>query len=104
MASNDKGLEEIPEGMRSHLNHANLCARRGEVRVCLTTAQESQPLIFGTTTGQIESNYDEITDSFDSMQLKSELLRGTLLFIHILPLISVISSILTLRRCICLWV
>jgi hypothetical protein len=27
--------------------------------------------------GQIESNYDEITDSFDSMSLKSELLRGT---------------------------
>ena len=27
-------------------------------------------------TGQIESNYDEVTDSFDSMDLKSELLRG----------------------------
>ncbi|EAA63503.1 hypothetical protein AN2932.2 [Aspergillus nidulans FGSC A4] len=26
--------------------------------------------------GQIESNYDEITDSFDSMELKPELLRG----------------------------
>ena len=26
--------------------------------------------------GQIESNYDEITDSFDAMNLKSELLRG----------------------------
>ena len=26
--------------------------------------------------GQIESNYDEVTDSFDSMNLKSELLRG----------------------------
>ena len=25
---------------------------------------------------QIESNYDEVTDSFDSMSLKSELLRG----------------------------
>ncbi|OJI85638.1 hypothetical protein ASPTUDRAFT_117665 [Aspergillus tubingensis CBS 134.48] len=39
MASNDKGLEEIPEG-------------------------------------QIETNYDEVTDSFDSMDLKPELLRG----------------------------
>lgn len=29
-------------------------------------------------TGQIESNYDEITDSFDSMNLKGELLRGKL--------------------------
>ena len=28
--------------------------------------------------GQIESNYDEITDSFDSMNLKSELLRGSI--------------------------
>lgn len=27
-------------------------------------------------TGQIESNYDEITDSFDAMELKPELLRG----------------------------
>jgi hypothetical protein len=27
-------------------------------------------------TGQIESNYDETTDSFDSMNLKAELLRG----------------------------
>lgn len=26
--------------------------------------------------GQIESNYDEITDSFDNMNLKPELLRG----------------------------
>ena len=26
--------------------------------------------------GQIESNYDETTDSFDSMNLKAELLRG----------------------------
>ena len=25
---------------------------------------------------QIESNYDEVTDSFDSMNLKAELLRG----------------------------
>jgi len=32
----------------------------------------AHPLILG----QIESNYDEITDSFDSMNLKSELLRG----------------------------
>lgn len=28
------------------------------------------------TSGQIESNYDETTDSFDAMQLKAELLRG----------------------------
>lgn len=29
-----------------------------------------------STTGQIESNYDETTDSFDNMNLKAELLRG----------------------------
>lgn len=28
------------------------------------------------TTGQIESNYDETVDSFDTMELKPELLRG----------------------------
>lgn len=28
--------------------------------------------------GQIESNYDEVTDSFDNMNLKAELLRGML--------------------------
>ena len=27
-------------------------------------------------TAQIESNYDETTDSFDAMELKPELLRG----------------------------
>jgi hypothetical protein len=30
----------------------------------------------GCDTGQIESNYDETVDSFDDMNLKSELLRG----------------------------
>lgn len=28
------------------------------------------------STAQIESNYDQVTDSFDNMDLKSELLRG----------------------------
>jgi superfamily II DNA/RNA helicase len=32
--------------------------------------------ILCATTAQIESNYDETTDSFDAMNLKSELLRG----------------------------
>lgn len=30
------------------------------------------------SSAQIESNYDEVTDSFDSMSLKPELLRGKL--------------------------
>lgn len=33
--------------------------------------------------GQIESNYDEITDSFDSMDLKSDLLRGKLSWLYV---------------------
>ena len=32
--------------------------------------------------GQIESNYDETVDSFDTMNLKPELLRGTIHSIH----------------------
>ncbi len=32
---------------------------------------------FVASIGQIESNYDETVDSFDTMNLKSELLRGT---------------------------
>jgi hypothetical protein len=31
---------------------------------------------FSSSIGQIESNYDEVTDSFDAMDLKPELLRG----------------------------
>lgn len=40
--------------------------------------RESSPkqTMLTIATGQIESNYDEVTDSFDSMDLKSELLRG----------------------------
>ena len=32
--------------------------------------------------GQIESNYDETVDSFDTMNLKPELLRGTVHYTH----------------------
>ena len=33
-------------------------------------------LLSSYTQGQIESNYDETVDNFDSMDLKPELLRG----------------------------
>ena len=33
-------------------------------------------LTYVLSVAQIESNYDEVTDSFDSMNLKAELLRG----------------------------
>jgi len=36
----------------------------------------SNKILTENKTGQIESNYDETTDSFDSMNLKPELLRG----------------------------
>ena len=62
--SGDKGLEDLPEGM------------------FLRSITKWQPLSViliecsFNNTGQIESNYDEVTDSFDAMNLKSELLRG----------------------------
>lgn len=37
-------------------------------------ARKADP--FSPRVAQIESNYDEIVDSFDSMELKSDLLRG----------------------------
>lgn len=42
--------------------------QRHEIRLRLTSLAH--------IAGQIESNYDEVTDSFDNMDLKSELLRG----------------------------
>ncbi|GMF94630.1 unnamed protein product [Aspergillus oryzae] len=66
--SNDKGLEEIPEEGKKdqsttpHKPTSNVGSR-------LTRLFQS--------TGQIETNYDEITDSFDAMELKPELLRGS---------------------------
>ena len=61
MASNDKGLEEIPEG-RIARTHLRQNVQQQLIRMC--------------SVGQIESNYDETVDSFDTMSLKPELLRG----------------------------
>ena len=50
-----------------------------ERRTFAATAQTTQRLCEPRLTfsaGQIESNYDETTDSFDNMNLKAELLRG----------------------------
>jgi translation initiation factor 4A len=38
--------------------------------------QKTSVLTMSRATAQIESNYDETTDSFDAMDLKPELLRG----------------------------
>lgn len=65
----DKGLEEIPEG-RLHPRydaHTAVCSRKPADELRLTLI---------VPTGQIESNYDETVDSFDTMNLKPELLRG----------------------------
>lgn len=51
---------------------ANKCSR-GCARHDNRTAADSGR---DRSTGQIESNYDETTDSFDAMNLKAELLRG----------------------------
>jgi hypothetical protein len=48
--------------------------------------------------GQIESNYDETVDSFDTMNLKPELLRGTFEK-HILRH----TGVNTICRCLRLW-
>jgi superfamily II DNA/RNA helicase len=43
---------------------------------CRREIQKTHVLTVLRATAQIESNYDETTDSFDAMDLKPELLRG----------------------------
>jgi len=45
-------------------------------RICAASLCERIFTDIYVLTGQIESNYDEVTDSFDAMNLKPELLRG----------------------------
>lgn len=71
MASVDKGLEEIPEG-----EHRENCPEKHTATGCAAKLKESK-LMELCLAGQIESNYDETVDSFDTMNLKPELLRGT---------------------------
>lgn len=52
---------------------ARLAVRR---RKCALACEAFYGLPANTRAGQIESNYDETTDSFDNMALKAELLRG----------------------------
>ena len=64
MASADKGLDDVPEGEWT----------RGPPGThCEISTEDTAELAFA---GQIESNYDETVDSFDAMELKSDLLRG----------------------------
>ena len=97
----DKGLEDLPEGMSWNLACFSssflvvlafffpsrwrwpYCERRQTAKKSPTHKPvhediQGQKILTKDSqyTGQIESNYDEITDSFDSMNLKSELLRG----------------------------
>ena len=68
----DKGLEEIPEckPFGFPMAHCATLAMRTSLRII------GLMLISLFCVAQIESNYDEVTDSFDAMNLKSELLRG----------------------------
>ena len=80
MASNDKGLEEIPES--TYLLTCGPAQREDSwlrlivSPVVIKTFLNAADLFL--LIAQIESNYDEVTDSFDSMNLKAELLRGAL--------------------------
>lgn len=65
MAAPAQGLEEIPECMLPFFWHM------GRYRPVLITRLTSFQ-----HAAQIVSNYDEITDNFDNMSLKSDLLRG----------------------------
>ncbi|PYH35734.1 uncharacterized protein BO87DRAFT_375351 [Aspergillus neoniger CBS 115656] len=99
MASNDKGLEEIPEGMCSYIvcfifftanlwfislyfagEWGSLSSQQKKEIIATTHHRNVLRRIMltrnFTSIGQIETNYDEVTDSFDSMDLKPELLRG----------------------------
>lgn len=53
-----------------------LFARVGRHQERFCNRVKSDADCFVRSTGQIESNYDETTDSFDAMNLKPELLRG----------------------------
>ncbi len=76
MASNDKGLEEIPEStLSSSSKPAKSELSRRRLALSPLPAHEANVSL---CIAQIESNYDEVTDSFDSMSLKAELLRGAL--------------------------
>lgn len=85
----EKGLEDVPEGEFAFFFflavappfHTLHRARR-PVRITSLDNFFSPPRAMlsltspSINTGQIESNYDETVDSFDDMNLKSELLRG----------------------------
>ena len=76
----DKGLEDIEAGESSLLLCCGLAVRMR----CAAGPRPGAATKFANNTctdmlravAQIESNYDETTDSFDAMDLKPELLRG----------------------------
>ena len=61
--ADSKGLEDVQDGKFSSPTKELLI-----FRAVVNSSPSSQD--------KIESNYDESTDSFDAMSLKSELLRG----------------------------
>lgn len=72
----DKGLEDVPEGECLSIPMF-VTARDAQVSRAVSAAPTNLNLLLTPLLpGQIESNYDETVDSFDSMNLKPELLRG----------------------------
>ena len=67
------GLEDVPEGELLVLCFSSSSSKRSAKPASVEYHKLTRKTF---TTGQIESNYDEITDSFDAMNLKAELLRG----------------------------
>jgi hypothetical protein len=62
--------------VREHFWRA-MFAMKSLVAILSAVSHHAKPNTdFCARLGQIESNYDEVTDSFDAMNLKAELLRG----------------------------
>lgn len=77
--ADSKGLEEVPEGRfstPSSLLVIVLLERASQGFFVLSRQNFPDSTNTFILIGQIESNYDETTDSFDAMNLKPELLRG----------------------------
>ncbi len=75
--ADSKGLEEVPEGKFSIPSSLLGCLDlRGHPKDFCALQTKFSRLQTNYLIGQIESNYDETTDSFDAMLLKPELLRG----------------------------
>ena len=83
----DKGLEEVSESKsvlqastmtvdRTFPTSAPACVPPMVSKFLATAPRLLREANHGASPDLIETNYDEVTDSFDAMSLKQELLRG----------------------------